>query len=522
MADTADPNNAVDPIKPQPRRNYPAGYQSQGGLPEALNAAQPPALPAPVDTVQRRASTGIPVVDGAMSALNNLNAAGADIVDAPLGAVNQGLRAAFGEGIPKYDRNVRSLFEDTGAVNDATLSPELQRQNGLFQPAPAQTPAADLAPSAPSAPMTFDPSAVIAGPQQSDGLPTGVSRRGDGIFEGRGAHGERAFADSGYAPQFAGVAGASPEAQRVYAYRFQQDRPLKNASGYDFQRARDAEIQAAGEDYKRYVAAGSPRTQDGRGLSEYDFLQRRQRNSLENFLDSEAGGSGSRASDRGGLLSGAGRRDGAQADAIAANDALLKTAQGKQGIEKGDIEINKLANERADAQFGELSKRYTENPDLARQFGPGVSPSDAAAAELAMNMTLSQTDPLSTEVGRRGVAILERIAGQTNADRPIFAGRAGDFPAGSAPAALENYSVGKRGLGARLINKLTGDPDFVLQSPAFDKRDGKRNVPIDPNDPNAERFTNYETGLPGILGGQRGQEFLLRYQDIAKRRNKKE
>lgn len=481
---------AIDPYnynKPQPRRRYPEGYVSP--VAPAPLPVPAPALPAPVDG----AYTGRGSPD--FVARRSVYTPGPGEASAPLAP-------------PPPPPTVVD-----GRVS-APPAPPVSVVDAQYESAPVRTEA--------QAREYNNAQALEAQAAEAKNYPQGVSRRGDGIFEGKGSQGERAFSDSAYAPQFAGVAGASPEAQKVYANRFQQDRPVQNASDYEFQRAREAEIKAAGEDYKKYVAAGSPRTGDGRGLNESDFIQRRRRLSLEDFLGSEAGGSGSRASDRGGLLSGVGRRDGGQADAIAANTALLETAKGKQGLEKGDIEIDKLANERADTQFGELSKRYTENPDLARQFGPGVSPSDAAAAELAMNMTLSQTDPLSTEVGRRGVAILERIAGQTNADRSIFAGRDGDFPVGSAPAALENYSVDKRGLGARLINKLTGDPDFVLQSPAFDKRDGKRNVPIDPNDPNAERFTNYETGLPGILGGQRGQEFLLRYQDIAKRRNKKE
>ena len=502
MAATADPNNAVDPIKPQPRRNYPAGYQSQGGLPEALNAAQPPALPAPVDTVQRRASTGIPVVDGAMSALNNLNAAGADIVDAPLGAVNQGLRAAFGEGIPKYDRNVRSLFEDTGAVNDATLSPDLQRRNGLFQPAPAQTPAADLAPSAPSAPMTFDPSAVIAGPQQSDGLPTGVSRRGDGIFEGRGAHGERAFADSGYAPQFAGVAGASPEAQRVYAYRFQQDRPLKNASGYDFQRARDAEIQAAGEDYKRYVAAGSPRTQDGRGLSEYDFLQRRQRNGLENFLDSEAGGSGTRASDRDGT-SGGGRGRNPLSDAKTAQDIALGAAEGAISVEKGSLDVADRLRKRGDEAIAEGMKKYEGNPGVvARRYGAGVTPAEAAALDYAQTAIDAEgEDFLATPAGRAARAAAGKIAAREYNNRKYFESKRGLLTTeGLAQADPTQFSF-KR-------NDSSFDPyEFTIEGPTFDRADkeGKRMVAED--DPNAERYPA-QVGRRGLSGGRDAPEFI--------------
>lgn len=348
--------------------------------------------------------------------------------------------------------------------------------------------------------------------------PEGVSKRSDGLFESKGNFGERAFSDSAYAPQFAGVAGASPEKRAAYDVRFGQDRSKGNiATDADaFEVQRRAELQRAGEDYKAYVAAGSPRGADGRGLTEYDFLQNQRQNSLGGFLEGNvdrrgggriAGSLGGRGSDNG--------RDPQQADFIAANEALGNDVKTKQSIALQDEAINEAVQGRPDKLLASFEDQYTKDPDLAkRTYGAGATPRQAALIDAAKALARRDIDPRTVDAGKEGVAIYARLVNDYyNNKRGLFDSGRGKT---EGTPSLSGFEVQKRDLG--FFGKLFGKDPYEIQGPAYDRRsEGSTLAPIDPNDPNAERTrVGYDPSAPGF--GDDDVEFLQRIKEFDKKR----
>lgn len=428
-----DPYNAN---KPAPRRKYPDGYQPQS-VPAAL---MPPEVAARVGAMAPGAAASAPAAE---------NTGGGGGWGGPDGPTPQSVD--FG------DLARRGLDVAKTALNP---DPFIDKVSGIT-PAPA----AAVAPAAPAAEL--DPNAYRMGPQQGEyAAPEGVTKRGDGIFAGKGVHGEQAFSDSAFAPQFAGVAGASAQGRKDYAKQFQKDRPMQNASDYTFQRAREAEIQAAGDDYKAYVAAGSPRTKDGRGLSEYDFIQRRQQNALANFLDSDEGGGrdGSNALNR----RASGYAPGA--DAKAAQDLALGAAKGTIDVEKGTLDIEDRVRKRGDEAIAAGAERYKAEPvAMARKYGNfGLTVDEAAALDFAQTEADAQgPDFFNTPAGRLARGAMSKIANKLNNDRTDSVSKAvGDARGvtdGNRADIAEFEFTRKRG--------LLRDSDYELAGPEFDKTD---------------------------------------------------
>lgn len=471
MAATADPSNAVDPLKPRPRRNYPAGYTSP--VAPAPLPVPPPALPAPVDG----AYTGRGSPD--FVARRSVYTPGPGEASAPLAP-------------PPPPPTVVD-----GRVS-APPAPPVSVVDAQYESAPVRTEA--------QAREYNNAQALEAQAAEAKNYPQGVTKRGDGFFTGVGAKGEPVYSDTAYAPQFAGVANASADARAGFDSKYLESRDYANGGKSNistdadiYQKAREAEIKAAGEDYKKYVAAGSPRTVDGRGLSEYDFIQRRQRNSLENFLDSDGGG----GRDGGDALNRRGAGGNPLSNAKTAQDIALDAAKGTIDVEKGSLDVEDRLRKRGDDAIAAGAKKYEENPTAAlRKYGPGISPAEAAALDYAQTAIDAEgEDFLATPAGRAARAAAGKIAAREYNNRKYFESKRGLLTTkGLAQADPAQFSFKRN-------DDVFAPDDFTIEGPTFDRTDkeGKRMVAED--DPNAERYPA-QVGRRGLSGGRDAPEFI--------------
>lgn len=380
-------------------------------------------------------------------------------------------------------------------------------QPGGFMPQYVQ----DLQPR--SKPSEFSAAPIVSSTPRPvadpNALPEGVTKRADNYFEGKGVHGEPVYSDTAFAPQFASVAGATGADQERFKNGYAGARGGGNmateADAYEM--ARKAELTRAGEDYKAYVAAGSPRTKDGRSLSEYDFLQNQRQVGLEGFLDSNVGGQGRGRSDRSDLFgrrtSSDPKRDPEQADQIAA-------AEAQQSLAIGDVKVDEAVNKRADETYQATLEGFKANPrQLRENFGDDVTPEDAAALEYFLNAADSKEDPRKSRVGQRGIAVFRRKLIDANNTRGVFDGKRGTVGYGAEGSQLENFDLGTP------RSYVWGNDTNTLQGPAFDKRDKSGTTLIDPNDPNAERHTT-DYLVTGKAFGGRAAEALAYYKSLMK------
>lgn len=326
-----------------------------------------------------------------------------------------------------------------------------------------------------------------APPSDPNALPEGVTRRTDNFFEGKGTHGEPVYSDTAYAPQFAGVAGATGADQERFKNGYAGARGGGNmATEADaFEMARKGELERAGADYKAYVAAGSPRTKDGRGLTEYDFLQNQRQAGLDRFLDSNAGGEGSRQSDRSDLF---GRRGGPVdaegnllKNAKTEQEIALEAAKGGIEVQKGSLDIADRLRKRGDEAIAAGVAKYKENPiAMAKKYGAtGLTPEEASALDFAMTEADAQgADFFDTPAGRLARGAMSKIGNSflnNRSDSEYGFGSKRGVTDGN-PADIAQFEFTRN-------RDWTRSSDYNLRGPAFSKSDpSAQAAPSGPDD----------------------------------------